>query len=121
MYVYGTGNESSVSVSVNGSNLSKANSRQTRGTTYVTKAKKTVKFTMTAEQAAAAQTSGIKITGSGFVLHAVSVVIVEAQVTPTPTPTTDNIVIYDRTKDGSVSNSGGKVYGDKSLFTQATI
>lgn len=77
VYVYGTGNESSVNVSVNGSNLSKANSRQTRGTTYVTKAKKTVMFTMTAEQAAAAQTSGIKITGSGFVLHAVGVVIVE--------------------------------------------
>ena len=40
---------------------------------------------------------------------------------PTPTPSTDNIVIFDRSKDGAVTNNGGKVYGDKSLFTQATI
>ena len=94
VYVYGTGDETSVSVSVNGSNLSKANSRQTRGTTYVTKAKKSVKFTMTAEQAAAAQTNGIKIAGTNFVLHAVGVVIAAPTPTPTPTPSDEQSVVW---------------------------
>jgi hypothetical protein len=84
VYVYGTGDDSSVSVSVNGSALDRvAASRQTRGITYKNKTKKTVKFTMTKDQATAAQTNGIKITGSNFTLHAVSVVIVKEQVTPT--------------------------------------
>jgi hypothetical protein len=80
VYVYGTGDDSSVNISVNGANLSrKGSSRITRTVTYKTRAKKVVKFTLTAEQAAAAQTSGVKITGSNFTLHAVSVNVVEKQ------------------------------------------
>ena len=79
LYVYGSGDESTVAVRVGNSYLSKANSRQTRAVTYQVKAKKIVKFTMSAEQAAAAQTSGVTITGSDFVLHKVSVKIVKEQ------------------------------------------
>jgi hypothetical protein len=80
VYVYGSGAESSVTASVGGSTLSKvSNSRLTRAIIYQTKDKKVVKFTLTAEQAAAAQTSGVKITGSDFTLHAVSVNVVEKQ------------------------------------------
>lgn len=79
VYVYGSGDESTVAIQVGDSYLSKANSRQTRTVTYQVKAKKIVKFTMSAEQAAAAQTSGVTITGSDFVLHKVSVKIVKEQ------------------------------------------
>ena len=85
VYVYGSGDASTVSVSVDGSNLTSA-SRATRAIIERPKDKKIVKFTMNADQAKKAQTEGVKITGSNFTLHAVSVKIVEEQVTPTPTP-----------------------------------
>ena len=128
VYVYGTGDDSSVSVSVNGSALDKvAASRQTRGITYKNKTKKTVKFTMTTEQAAAAQTSGIKITGSNFTLHAVSVVIVkestpsekrEQRIWSTTSPeNASHITIsnqfFKNASDGDVLRIKGTLYKDQ--------
>jgi hypothetical protein len=113
VYVYGSGDASTVSVSVDGSNLT---SRATRGTIYRPKDKKIVKFTMNADQAKKAQTEGVKITGSDFTLHAVSVKIVEEQVTPTPNPGTGE-TIFSGTLDVGDWTVDKKIVSDQTTAT----
>ena len=71
---------------------------------------------MNADQAKKAQTEGVKIKGYNFTLHAVSVKIVEEQVTPTPNPGTGE-TIFSGTLDVGDGTVDKKIVSDQTTAT----